>query len=218
MGRAGKLKSYGGASRSARLAAVLSARSRAAKAVSRSSRARLTCSPTSRRISAGTLPMPRKRAVSSPFFPMNSARAFRKVSSSELASRSCPYRALSCSRPSAISLTAFDTLSNSRCRLAGQVGQLLEGRRIMHGQVGQNLAVQIDARILQSAHEARIGGAVVAAGSIDALNPQATKVALAQLAASVGVNPALVEAMQSLLKAVLAAAVKTLGLLDNSLV
>src|SRR5579863_5778969 len=50
-------------------------------------------------------------------------------------------------------------------------------RRIVHGHVSQDFAVQVDARFLQTAHEAAVGNLGRAAGCSDAYDPQGAEIA-----------------------------------------
>src|SRR6202044_8728 len=58
---------------------------------------------------------------------------------------------------------------------------------IVHGHVRQNLAVQIDAAGLQRVNQLAVGGAVIARGGADALNPQRAVIAFAHAAVAVGI-------------------------------
>src|SRR6266568_4447800 len=51
--------------------------------------------------------------------------------------------------------------------------ELRKGVRVAHGQIGQNLAVERDARRFQSAQELAVGQPVLPRGGADALDPQA---------------------------------------------
>ena len=57
----------------------------------------------------------------------------------------------------------------------------LEGLGVVHGEVSENLAVEFDARLGQLTHECTVGHAVLASTCIDALNPQAAELTLAEL-------------------------------------
>src|SRR5271155_3447610 len=57
----------------------------------------------------------------------------------------------------------------------------------MHGHVRQNLAVQIDPAGLQRVNQLAVGGAVIARGGADALNPQRAVIAFAHAAVAIGV-------------------------------
>ena len=67
-----------------------------------------------------------------------------------------------------------------------------EGRRLARGELGEPLAVELDAGGLEAAHEHAVGEAVLARGGVDADDPQAAEVALLALAADVGVDARLV--------------------------
>src|SRR5579871_2399345 len=98
----------------------------------------------------------------------------------------------------------LDRASNSCCGavLMGTsysklLGCCVRGFRLFHergkcgciasGQVGQNLAIQIDAGFLQTADEFAVGNFRRAAAGADADNPQRTKIAFLAAASDVGV-------------------------------
>ena len=73
-----------------------------------------------------------------------------------------------------------------RVDVLGQVGlggldERGEGRRVVDGQVGQDLAVDLDTRGLEALDEAVVGQAVGAGAGVDALDPELAEVALAFL-------------------------------------
>ena len=72
--------------------------------------------------------------------------------------------------------------------LAGGVGKSAEGLGVAHGDVGQHLAVQLDAGQRQAVDELRVAHAVLARGGVDAGDPQAAEVALAVAPVAVGVG------------------------------
>src|SRR6202789_2726450 len=57
----------------------------------------------------------------------------------------------------------------------------------MHGHVRQNLAVQINSAGLQRVNQLAVGGAVVARGGADTLNPQRAVIAFAHAAVAIGI-------------------------------
>src|SRR5579884_503573 len=74
--------------------------------------------------------------------------------------------------------------------LEGSLGlrdQGAESRAIRGGKIGQALAVQLDARFLEPAHEAAVGDVRGAAGGSDAHDPQRTEIPLLQPAPDVAV-------------------------------
>src|SRR5512132_2003328 len=72
-------------------------------------------------------------------------------------------------------------------RVAGVPVQRREHLRFLHRQVGQDLAVDLDAGLGESVHEPRVGQAVQAGGGVDPLYPQRPEGALAVAPVTVGV-------------------------------
>src|SRR5215210_6931367 len=77
---------------------------------------------------------------------------------------------------------------SGRRRLAGALGESPEGLGVAHGDVGQHLAVQLDAGQLQAVHERAVAHALLAGGGVDAGDPQAAEVALAVAPVAIGVG------------------------------
>src|SRR5690554_2945475 len=69
----------------------------------------------------------------------------------------------------------------------GGLDQRRERRRIVHGQVGEHLAVHFDAGGLHAGDQLGVGGAVLAGGGVDAGDPQLPELAFAGTAVPVGV-------------------------------
>src|SRR5215475_2352054 len=69
----------------------------------------------------------------------------------------------------------------------GQVDQAGEGGRVADRELGEDLAVDLDARRLQALDEPVVGHAVLPGGSIDPGDPQLPEVTLARPAVAVGV-------------------------------
>src|SRR3954451_17031799 len=63
--------------------------------------------------------------------------------------------------------------------LAGALDESAEGLGVAHGDVGQDLAVQLDAGQLQTMDERAVGHALGARGRVDARDPQTAEVTLA---------------------------------------
>src|SRR3954454_23545397 len=82
--------------------------------------------------------------------------------------------------------------SGSR-RLPGALGKASKGLGVAHGDVGQHLAVELDARHPQAVHELAVAEALAARRGVDARDPQATEVPLAVAAVAVGVGVRLEE-------------------------
>src|SRR5699024_2951308 len=64
----------------------------------------------------------------------------------------------------------------------GDLDQGGESRRVVDGELGEHAAVHLDTREAEALDEAVVGQAVGAGGSVDALDPELTEVALALLA------------------------------------
>src|ERR1700684_4231166 len=77
--------------------------------------------------------------------------------------------------------------SGSR-RLAGGVYKKSESVCVAHGDVSQNLAVQLHTGERQAVHELRVAHPVLAGGSIDARDPQPAEVPLAVAPIPVGIG------------------------------
>lgn len=74
-----------------------------------------------------------------------------------------------------------------RQRALGLFGQRSKTGCVVHGDVSQDLAIQGDAGLQQTVHEAAVAQAVDAGSRIDTGDPQRTEVALLLLTADVGV-------------------------------
>src|SRR6266536_2118432 len=67
--------------------------------------------------------------------------------------------------------------------------ELREGRRIRHGELGQDLAVERYAGLLEPGHEDRVGETELAARGVDANDPESARAALLLLPPPVGEGP-----------------------------
>src|SRR5690606_25821446 len=70
----------------------------------------------------------------------------------------------------------------------GDLDELREGGLVVHGQLGQHAAVDLDLRGLQALDEPVVGHAVGAGRGVDPLDPQATEVTLAGATVTVAVD------------------------------
>src|SRR5687768_1354866 len=95
------------------------------------------------------------------------------------------------SRPIRSSAAPIDTGPETRAlrRGDGRGADGLERGRVADRDLREHLAVQRDVVALETADQARVALAERADGGVDALDPQAPEVALALLAAAVGVHP-----------------------------
>ena len=58
----------------------------------------------------------------------------------------------------------------------GDLDELGESRSVVHSQIGQHLAVEVDVGLLQTADELGVGHAVHAGSRVDTGNPQGTEI------------------------------------------
>src|SRR3954467_4059264 len=125
--------------------------------------------------------------------------------------------------PSAASLFSCRRSSGGRLGLRRKRRACLrddaaERRALVHGDVGQDLAVQVDAGELQPVHELAVGQALGPNRGVDALDPQRPERALLHLAVAIGVLTGLLDGLLGDADRVLATAVIALRLLQDPLV
>src|SRR5262249_11006859 len=89
------------------------------------------------------------------------------------------------------------------------------GSRIADGEVGQDLAIERDVRLVQRRHEARVRDAQVARRRIDAHDPEATEVRLPLAPVKERVAPLAVDGLYCGLPELGAAAPESLGVLAD---
>src|SRR5688500_4120179 len=105
-----------------------------------------------------------------------------------------------------------------RQRAAGLGDDRLERLALVHRDVGQDLAVEVDAGELQAVHEAAIGQALHPHRRVDPLDPQGAERPLLHLAVAIGILPGLLDRLAGDPDRVLAAAVIARRLLQDPLV
>ena len=69
-----------------------------------------------------------------------------------------------------------------------RVDDSFESLRIVHGEIGENLAVEADVLSIELAHELRVGHTVLTCSSIDTLDPECAEVALLGPAVTVSIG------------------------------
>lgn len=67
------------------------------------------------------------------------------------------------------------------------IADCLESCGVVHGQVGEHLAVDLDACFVYEAHQLGVGKILHACGGVDTLNPESAEVALFLLAVAISV-------------------------------
>ena len=93
----------------------------------------------------------------------------------------------------------------------------LEGLGIVHGQVGEHLAVDLDTRLGEFAHEDAVTHALQTSSSIDTLNPQTAEIALLVAAVTIGIGQTLLPGVLCYCPNILAGSKVAAGKLQNSL-
>ena len=81
----------------------------------------------------------------------------------------------------------------------------------VHGEIGQNLAVQLNTSQLQAVHELTIGQAFDANSSVNALDPKRAEGALLRLAVAIGILARLFDSLTGDANRILPTAVKAFG-------
>ncbi|CCF21957.1 protein of unknown function [Pseudorhizobium banfieldiae] len=99
--------------------------------------------------------------------------------------------------------------------LLGSLDEGTEGSRLMDRHVGQDLAVDFDAGLVQAVDEAAVGEAGFADGCVDTLDPQGAEVALLNPTVAGGILARTVDRGLCGADGVLAAAVEALGGLEG---
>src|SRR5262249_7240581 len=102
-------------------------------------------------------------------------------------------------------------------RAGGLIHQSLEGFGLTGGEIGEDLAVDLDARLGEPADKSAVGDAVFAAAGVDPLDPERTEVPLLLLAANVIVLQRTIRGGVGRGDCVLAAAVEALDGLEDLL-
>src|SRR5262249_48368626 len=90
-----------------------------------------------------------------------------------------------------------------------------ERGRLPHGQISEHLAVELHARVAESADEAAVAHAVGPGRGVDALDPELSEVALARPAVAVGVLQRVHDLLVGSAVAPALVAVVALRLLEN---
>src|SRR5437763_10313125 len=99
--------------------------------------------------------------------------------------------------------------------LPGCGHQRAEGVGIGHGQIGEDLAVDVDLGRPEPGHEAGVGHFVLPAGGVDPHDPQPAELALADPAVAVGVDAGVHDLLVGRLEAAAPVAAVPLGRLEN---
>ena len=93
----------------------------------------------------------------------------------------------------------------------------LEGFGIVHGEVGEHLAVDLDTGLGELAHQDTVAHTLHTSGSIDTLDPQAAEVALLVATITVGIGQTFLPGILCYCPNILAGSEIAAGKLQNSL-
>src|SRR5690606_949496 len=97
----------------------------------------------------------------------------------------------------------------------GHLHETREGRRLAHRELREHPTVDLDAREAETLDEAVVGDAVRAGRSVDALDPQATELALLRVTVAVGVDERVGDLLLRLAVETRALAAVALGALEH---
>src|SRR5438105_5446097 len=184
----------------------------------------LMAAPAVGRSSAESFPSPLRSSVSEPDFPRK--RAFACSRSATLAvavmARSASATMWSSSfiknkRGSCEPLVLFASLSGPEARF-GLFDDAAERRLVEDREISEDLAIDVDRRLLQSRHELAVRDSRVARAGVDARDPEGAELALLVAAVAVGVLPRLHHRLLGDAIDVLAPAAEPLGLVEDLLV
>src|SRR5665648_13250 len=177
----------------------------------------LTACPKSRRSSGGMAPSRCISADTRPFLPSAAMRTSSSVPRSDARAIASSSSALRVSSSGALMAWAPwpDGAGLSPRGSRGSLDEALEGLRLVHGHIGQHLAVELDPGLFQAVDQLAVSRAIGPRGGVDALDPQGAEGALPHLAVAIGVLAGLVDGLLGDADGILAAAVIPLGRLQH---
>ena len=85
----------------------------------------------------------------------------------------------------------FPRFGTQELGVLGLLNDGLEGLGVVHGQVGENLAVDLNTCLVNHTHQLAVRQVLHACGSVDTLNPQRAEVAFFLLAVSISIGETL---------------------------
>src|SRR5215472_8792906 len=148
--------------------------------------ASLMRAPAAGRSEAGSAPSALSCSVSTPFFPSQCTRASSSATRSAHAPTAASASCVRAVRSAKSGPPSADAESGLRL-----LCQRTEGRRVVHRNVGEHLAVDLHAGLVQSVDDAAVGKAVDTRRRIDARDPERAELALVLPPVAVGVLPRL---------------------------
>lgn len=98
-----------------------------------------------------------------------------------------------------------------------RIDDCFERLRVVHGEIGENLAVETDVLLRKLAHELRVGDAVLTGSGVDSLDPESAEVTLLGLAVTVSVGETFLVSVLRYSPDILSGEEITAGSLENLL-
>ena len=98
-----------------------------------------------------------------------------------------------------------------------RIDDCFERLRVVHGEIGENLAVETDVLLRELAHELRVGDAVLTGSGVDSLDPESAEVTLLGLAVTVSVGETFLVSVLRYSPDILSGEEITAGSLENLL-
>src|SRR6516164_424103 len=184
--RPGSVTSIRPAARRRSISARSSAARRASIAACSSSFASLMRAPAAGRSAAGSAPSALSCSVSTPFFPSQRTRASSSAARSPHAATSASASCVRTVRSAKSGLPSADP-EGGLCLLRERT----ERRGVVHRDIGEHLAVDLDAGFVQSVDDATVGESVDTRRRVDARDPERAELALVLPPVAVGVLPCL---------------------------
>ena len=85
-------------------------------------------------------------------------------------------------------MVCFPQAHFQKLLLFNRIDDCFERLRVVHGEVGENLAVETDVLLGELAHELRVGDAVLTGSGIDSLDPESAECTLLGLTVTISVG------------------------------
>ena len=111
----------------------------------------------------------------------------------------------------------FPSSSLFRHYLFYRIDDCFERLWVVHGEIGENLAVETDVLLRELAHELREGDAVLTGSGVDSLNPESAEATLLGLAVTVSVGETFLVSVLRYSPDILSGEEITAGSLENLL-
>ena len=114
-------------------------------------------------------------------------------------------------------MVCFPQAHFQKLLLFNRIDDCFERLRVVHGEVGENLAVETDVLLSELAHELRVGDAVLTGSGVDSLDPESAEATLLGLAVTVSVGETFLVSVLRYSPDILSGEEITAGSLENLL-